>query len=190
MLVALLLTTLLAGSISDEQTAQLQTEPEAEELARQGKNEAALAAFRQRAAANPNDLAARVWIGRMHEQMGKPELAEPVYRSIVWEAPDNVDAALRLGTMLLKQGRPDEVVKVLDPAARAEPRNPEVLAVIGVAHLRVSNIKLGLSYLELAAALAPTPTNLKALERARRAHRAATPEAQPAASGDIASARQ
>src|SRR5262245_23354427 len=108
MFVALLVITLLTASISDGQAAQLPTAPDPEELASQGKREAALAAFRQRAAANPKDLVARVWIGRLHEEMGKPQLAESVYRSIVFEAPDNVDAALRLGTMLLNQGRLDE----------------------------------------------------------------------------------
>jgi len=190
MLVALLLTTLLAGSISDEHAAQLQTEPEAEELARQGKYEAALAAFRQRAAVDPNDLVARTWIGHLHEQMGKPELAEPVYRSIVWQAPDNVDAALRLGTILLNQRRLDEAVRVLDQAAHAAPKDPEVLAAAGAAHLRLSNVKLGISYLELAAALAPTPQNLRALERARRAHRIPSPRSQPTARDSIASAGQ
>jgi tetratricopeptide (TPR) repeat protein len=188
MFVALLVITLLAGSISDGQAAQLPTAPDAEELASQGKREAALAAFRQRAAANPKDLDARVWIGHLHELMGKPQLAESVYRSILWEAPNNVDTALRLGIMLLKQGRLDEAVCVLDPAAHAEPRNPEILAAVGAAHLRVSNIKLGISYLELAAALAPTPQNLSALEHARRAHRIAPPRSQPAASESIASA--
>jgi tetratricopeptide (TPR) repeat protein len=188
MFAALLLTALLAGSVSDEQAAQLPTQPEAEELAGQGKYQAALEAFRRRAAVNPNDLAARVWIGRLHEQMGKPELAEPVYRSVVWEAPNNVDAALLLGAMLVKQRRFDEAVRVLDRAAHAEPRNPEVLAAVGAAHLRVSNVKLGISYLYLAAAIAPTPENLKALDRARRAHRIASPRSPDVASEGVSPA--
>lgn len=165
MFAALLLATLLAGS-ADEQAAQLPTQPEAEELARQGNYQAALEAFRQRAAAHPDDLAARVRIAQLHEQMGRPELAEPVYSSVVWEAPDNVDAALRLGTILTKQRRLEEALRVLERAARAEPRNPDVLAALGTVHLRLSHDKLGRSYLGLAAALAPTRENRKAPDHA------------------------
>jgi len=153
MFAALLLTTLLAASLSEEQAAQLPTESEAEELAGQGNHKAAIEAFRQRAAANPNDLAARIWIGRLHVQMGRPEVAEPVYRSVVWEDPSRVDVALPLGAILVKQRRLEEALYVLDRASGAQPKNPDVLEALGDLHLRLSNKTLGRSYLELAAAI-------------------------------------
>jgi len=47
----------------------------------------------------------------------------------------------------------------------------------------VSNVKLALAYLELAAALSPTPENVNALKRAHRAHRSSPPR-----SADVSSA--
>jgi YaiO family outer membrane protein len=170
MLVALLLTTLLAGSAAGAQAAQLPTQAEAEEMARQGKPEAALDAFRKRASANPNDLEARIWIARLHEQMGHPELAEPVYRSVMLESTDNVDAMLGAGRTLVTLDRGDEALLVLDRAAKLAPKNAAVLAALGRAHVQVANIRLGLSYLELANSIDASPENREALEQARRAH--------------------
>jgi Flp pilus assembly protein TadD len=161
MFAALLLTTLLSASVSDGQTDQVPTHAQAEELALAGDHRAALEAFRQRAAANPNDLDARVWIAHLHEQMGNSDLAEPVYRSVVWESPTHVDAALRLAALLTKKRRHDEVVRVLERAREAEPTNPEVLEGLGRAHLRLSNTKLGHALLELAAAMAPEDVSSK-----------------------------
>jgi len=170
MFVALLLTTLLAGSAAGAQAAQLPTQAEAEEMAQQGKPEAALDAFRKRASANPNDLEARLWIARLHEQMGHPELAEPVYRSVMLESTDNVGAMLGVGTTLVTMDRGDEALLVLDRAAKLAPKNASVLAALGRAHMQVANIKLGLSYLELANSIDPSPANRQALEQATRAH--------------------
>ena len=180
MFAVLLLTILLAAA--DPQATQAQA-PQPEELAQTGNYKAALEAFRRRAAANPGDLDARVWIAWLHEQMGHPDLAEPVLRAVVLEAPENVDAVLRLAVLLTKQGHDLETVRFLERAKSAEPRNPDLLAALGNAHLRVSNPKLALAYLELAAALSPTPENLNALKRARRANRGA-----PAHAADSASA--
>jgi YaiO family outer membrane protein len=170
MFVALLLTTWLAGSAAAAQGAQVPTQAQAEELARQGNREAALEAFRRRAAENPNDLTARLWIGRLHLQMGHPDLAEPVYRSVMLEAPENVEALLGVGTSLVSLQRADEALLVLDRAARLDAKNADVLAALGAAHLRAFNVKLALSYLESAVAASPTPEHRQALEDAKRAH--------------------
>lgn len=168
MFAVLLLTTLLAAA--DPQAAQVPV-AQPEDLAEAGNYKEALVAFRQRVAANPSDLDARVWIGWLHERMGRPDLAEPVYRSVVLEAPAHVDAAIHFAALLTKQGNAQEAVRVLERAKSAEPRNPDLLVVLGNAHLRVSNKELGRAYLELAAALSPTPENVNALKRAPRAHK-------------------
>jgi Tfp pilus assembly protein PilF len=80
MFAVFLLTTLLAAA--DPQAAPVPTS-QPENLAESGDYKAALDAFRQRVAANPGDLDARVWIAWLHEQLGNPHLAEPVYRSVV-----------------------------------------------------------------------------------------------------------
>jgi YaiO family outer membrane protein len=169
MSVALLVIVLLAASAAGAQAGQLPTQAEAEELARQGNPQAALEAFQRRAAANPGDHAARIWIARLHEQMGHPELAEPVYRSVMLEAPDNVDALLGVGTSLVSLQRGDEALLVLDRAAKLAPQNTDVLAAVGAAHLQAGNITLGLSYLQQASR-GGTPATRDAYERARRAH--------------------
>ena len=172
MFAVLLLTTLLAAA--DPQAAQAPT-PQPEDLAQAGNYKAALEGFRRRVAVDPGDLDARVWIAWLHERMGRPDLAEPVYRSIVLEAPGRVDAAIGLATLLAKQRHDAEAVRVLERAKGAEPRNPDLLAALGSAYLRVSNAKLALAYLELAAALSPTPENVNALKHARRTHRSSPP---------------
>ena len=154
MFAVLLLTTLL--SAADPQAPQVPA-AQPEDMAEAGDYKEALAGFRQRVTANPGDLDARVWIGWLHERMGRPDLAEPVYRAVVLEAPAHVDAALRLAALLTKQGHAREVVPILERAKSAEPRNPELLTALGNAHLRVSNTELGRAYLEMAAALSPTP---------------------------------
>ncbi len=165
-----LLTTMLAGAAAGAQGGPVPTQAEAEALAQQGNRDAALAAFRRRAAENPADLTARLWIARLHMQMGRPDLAEPVYRSVMLEAPDNLEASVGVGTALVRLQRGDEALLTLDRAAKLEPKNAEILAALGAAHLQAYNIKLGLSYLESAVSLAPTPENRQALEDARRAH--------------------
>jgi YaiO family outer membrane protein len=170
MFVALVLTTLLAGSAAGAQGGQVPTQVEAEELARQGNREAALAAFRRRAAENPADLNARLAVARLHAQMGRPDLAEPVYRSVMLEAPENVEAIVGVGTSLVSLHRVDEALVILDRAARLDGKNADVLAALGAAHLQAYNLTLGLSYLESAVSAAPTGDHRQALEDARRAH--------------------
>ena len=125
---ALILTMMLAGSAAGEQGAPLPTQAEAEALAQQGNREAALAAFQRRAAANPADLTARLWIARLHTQMGRPDLAESVYRAVMLEAPDNVEAMTGVGTTLVSMQRGDEALLILDRTAKLEPKNAAVLA--------------------------------------------------------------
>jgi len=172
MFAVLLLTTLLAAA--DPQANQAPT-PQPEDLAQAGNYKEALEGFRRRVSADPDDLNARVWIAWLHERMGRPDLAEPVYRSIVLEAPGHVEAAIQFAAFLTKRRHHDEAVRVLERAKDAEPRNPDLLAALGSAHLQVSNTKLALAYLELAAALSPTPENVNALKRAQRAHRGSSP---------------
>ena len=153
MFTVLLLTTLLAAA---EPQAPAAPAAQPEDLAEAGNYKEALDGFRRRAAANPGDVDARVWIGWLHERMGRPDLAEPVYRSIVLEAPEHVDAAMRLASLLTKQKHYEESVRVLERAKGAAPMDPELLTALGNAHLRVDRkSELGRAYLEMAAALSP-----------------------------------
>src|SRR5678815_844372 len=71
---------------------------------------------------------------------------------------------------MVSMQRGDEALLILDRASKLEPKNADILAALGAAHLQASNIKLGLSYLESAVSIAPTPEHKQALEDARREH--------------------
>ena len=84
----------LLGAPLTAAAGQIPTTVEATALARDGRHEAALDAFRRIAAANPRGHEARLWIARLHLEMGNPELAEPVFRSVMLEDPASFDATL------------------------------------------------------------------------------------------------
>jgi len=128
MVAALLLTTLLAAA--DAQAGPNPTQEQAIELAKEKNYPAALDGFQRLAAANPRDAEARLWIGKMHAEMGHPELAVPVFKSVMLEHPDRVDARIGLSDALVSLGRKDEALVVLTPAAKADPNNAEVNAAI------------------------------------------------------------
>jgi tetratricopeptide (TPR) repeat protein len=165
MFTVLLLTALLAAA--EPQAPEVQA-PQPEDLAEAGNYKEALDGFRRRVAANTGDLDARVWIGWLHEQMGRPDLAEPVLRSVVLENPGHVDAALHLAAILTKQRKHDEAVRVLERAKSGAPTDADFLTALGNAHLRASHSELGHAYLDMAAALSPAQENPNARKRARR----------------------
>jgi YaiO family outer membrane protein len=168
----LLLLAVLAGSpmLPPAAAQPLPTHEEAAALAWQGQFAAALAAFRERAAANPRDHEARLWIGRLHLWMRNPDRAEPVFRSVLVEDPSNLEAMLGLGEVLLAEGRTREALDLLHRAEGSAAGNPEVLAALGRAHRQNGDISLALAYLERATVVAPTPQNRRALEDARLDH--------------------
>src|SRR6476469_5270894 len=89
---------------------------EAERLARTGAHAQALKQFQALAAANPDDIDVRLWIARLHAQMGHPEHAVDVYRSILAVQPQQMDALIGLGQSLVKLGRLGEASETLNRA--------------------------------------------------------------------------
>jgi thioredoxin-like negative regulator of GroEL len=132
MVAALLLTTMLAAS--DAPVIERPTQEQAIELAHQGKHTEALRGFQQLASVNPRDLDARVWIGRMHLEMGHPELAESVFRSVMLESPQRMDAVVGLSDTLVSLGRSDDAVVIIDRAAGTNPQDEDVIAAQRRAH--------------------------------------------------------
>ena len=163
----------LLGASLPAAAGQIPTTVEAIALARDGRNEAALDAFRRIAAANPRGHEARLSIARLHLSMGNPELAEPVFRSVLLEDPGSLDATLGLGTSLVELGRAEDGIEILRRAENLQPQNAEVLAELGRAHVEAGNSNLGVLYAERALTIAPTESRRLALEqaRARHAHR-------------------
>jgi len=162
---SLLLTWLLLASTAG--TALAQTAAEAVQMADDGRDAEALAAFRQIAARNPNDLEARLWIARLHERMGNPDQAESVYRSVLLEDPASLDAALGVASTLLARDEIDETIELLEAIEERAPQNATLLALLGRAHRRAGRDARAIGYFERAAAIAPTDEHRLGLENAR-----------------------
>jgi YaiO family outer membrane protein len=164
---AILSVTLLAPQAPDQRA-------EAERMANSGANAAALKQFQAIAAANPDDIEARLWIARLHARMGHPEHASDVYRSIVAVQPQNVDALVGLGQSLVTLGRLKEASDALNRAEALAADRPSVLAAQGRLHQAGNHTTLALAYYLRAVAIEPTNAEARrALDalRAERAHR-------------------
>jgi tetratricopeptide (TPR) repeat protein len=164
MLVSLLLVLLLGQAPAPP----VPSAAEAIQLADAGMNREALLAFQARAAVNPNDHEARLWIAVLHERMGNDSLAEAVFRSVLLEDPGSVPALTGVGRTLLARDEPAEALEVLERAEELAPQNDAVLEAIGRAHQRAGRDRDALIYLERAYAVAPTQAHLFRLEDARR----------------------
>jgi len=164
----LLFTFLLA--IAWAGTAFAQTAAEAEQLAQEGRDAEALAAFRRLAAGNPNDLQARLWIARLHERMGDPDQAESVYRSVLLEDPASLDAAVGVAAALLAHNEAEEAIELLDSLQDREAQNATVLALLGRAHRQTGRTDRAIEYYTRAVALTPIDEYRLRLEDARLAY--------------------
>jgi YaiO family outer membrane protein len=165
---AILGVTLLAFPQAADQRA------EAERLARSGGYEAALKQFQALAAANPDDIDARVWIARLHALMGRPEHAEAVYRSILAVQPQHVDALIGLGNALVTLGELDDAADALNRAEALAADKPALLTAQGRLHQAGNHTTLALAYFMRALALDPGNAEARAAAdalRAARAHR-------------------
>jgi tetratricopeptide (TPR) repeat protein len=142
--------------------------PAAIELAQEGRNAEALKALQKIVQQYPNDHLTRLWIARVHDQMGRPDLAEPVYLSIVLEDPRNVDALVGAGVALLQEDQVDAAIDMLTRAEALTPQNPNVLTALGAAYEAAGRDERSLTYYEKVAAISPTMPNRIALEGARK----------------------
>jgi tetratricopeptide (TPR) repeat protein len=147
---------------------------QAEQLARSGSYRAALERFQAMAAANPDDIDARVWIGRLHAWLGDDERAVAVYESVLTAQPQHVDALIGLGDALVRMGRLRDAADVLSRAESQAPDNPILLAAQGRLHHAQGHLERGLEYYRRAVALDPSSKpvleEFEALRR-ERAHR-------------------
>ncbi len=163
---AILGVTLLAFPQAPEQRA------EAERLANSGAHAAALKQFQALAAANPDDIEARVWIARLHARMDHPENAVAVYRSILAAQPQHLDALVGLGDALVTLGRLGEAADVLTRAESLAADGPGVLIAQGRLHEAGNHTTLALAYYLRAVALDPANAEARAAADALRASRA------------------
>jgi YaiO family outer membrane protein len=147
---------------------------QAEQLARSGAHRAALEQFQALAAANPDDVEARIWIARLHSWLGDNDRALAVYESIIATNPQRIEALVGAGEALTRLDRRSEAGEVLSRAEAAAPDNASVLAAQGRLHAASGHADLALAYYQRALAIDPAAAaareELQALQRAR-AHR-------------------
>jgi len=147
---------------------------QAEQLARDGAYAAALERFQALAAANPDDVEARVWIGRLHAWMGSPDRAIGVFESIIATHPQHLDALIGLGDALVQTGRLREAGEVLNRAEAQAPENATMLRAQGRLHQLAGHQDLSLAYYQRALAIDPASPVIRAeldAQRRARAHR-------------------
>ncbi len=147
---------------------------DAQRLATSGAHAEALKQFQAIAAANPDDIEARTWIGRLHAKMGHPQRAIDVFRSIVIVQPKNVDALLGLGDSLTTTGQYHDAAEVLARAEAIAADRPAVLAAQGRLRRADGHSDLASAYYLRALVLDPTNAEVRTAYnelRAERAHR-------------------
>ena len=145
---------------------------EAEKLAASGAYEEALKRFQALAAANPDDIPVRLWIGRLHLRMGQPRRAAAVFESIVATDEKNVEALSGLGVALVDAGDWNEAANVLDRAEAIAPDRLDVLVAQGRRHAAAGRATLALAYYGKALASDPGNAEVRALSDALQASRA------------------
>jgi YaiO family outer membrane protein len=170
MLFSLLIVMMLAEGPQAPPPPPGATFAEASQLAADGRNAEALAAFQRLAAANPNDHEARIWIARIHERMGRPAVAEAVYRSVLLEDPANVDAMLGIGTTLLARHLTEDAIDMLARAEALAPSREDILDAQGRAHGEAGDPVRAIAYFERVVAISPTEQHRLSLERVRASY--------------------
>jgi YaiO family outer membrane protein len=160
MLMSLILSLALTAGAQAESAQPADARAQAEQLARSGSHREALERFQAIAAANPDDLEARVWIARLHALMGQHDRAIGVYQSIIASNPQHLDALIGLGRSLMAESLAGESAAVL--AAQAQ------------LHANAGRTTLAVAYYERSLTLEPTSAIVRQEYQdvlAQRAHR-------------------
>ncbi|HET9361893.1 MAG TPA: tetratricopeptide repeat protein [Vicinamibacterales bacterium] len=129
---------------------------QAEDLARAGRTQEAIAIYRRILEQNPADTDARLWIARLNMRIGKTEDAEAAFRSVVREHPGDVDARIGLGAALTRRGAWDEAIAILHETEPAAGQNADLFGTLARAYRRAGDDRSALEYFERARALTPT----------------------------------
>ena len=76
----------------------------AEDLARAGRTEEAIALFERLVEVNPADIEAKLWAARLALRLGRTAGAEAGFRSVLRDHPADIDARIGLGIVLTRTG--------------------------------------------------------------------------------------
>jgi YaiO family outer membrane protein len=168
------------------QPAPAITYEDAVRLARAGRTDEALAAFRALVARNPDDFDSAVYVGRLLVRQGRVQEAVTIYADVIARSPRNADARVALAGALINLGRVDDAWAAVQDAEALAPRSGDVQAVKGRVLRRLGRPSEALTALNLAHELSPEDDDVAIVrERTARlvAHRAHVSVAREA-SGD------
>lgn len=126
-----------------------------------GDGDSELHALRQRLAADPKDLDARVLIARLYRQRGLNDLALEHYRLAAAQFPDSAVVHIELTKTLREMGVPTEALRVVRGFVESQPSaNWEALSLEGVLQDERGQFKEAESAHRAAAALEPNRSSL------------------------------
>ena len=97
-----------------------------------GKLDAAIGAYQQALALQPDQVEALNNLGTAHAQKGALDAALGFFQRALAVKPDYVEAQGNLGSVYVKQGRLDETVSIYQEALSRKPDNPEILHNLGI----------------------------------------------------------
>lgn len=88
--------------------------------------------FEERVRAQPDDVAARLDLGRRYLDAGRYDEALEQYRAVLELDPDDAEAHAQIGLLLLFADRPEDALAAVDRALATAPDYPEGLFYRGV----------------------------------------------------------
>jgi tetratricopeptide (TPR) repeat protein len=124
-------------------------------LSEKGRFEAAIPAWKQALALNPDDDRAETSLGAALASTGRPGDAIVHFEKAVAVNPDYDDAESGLGAALMATGRPAEAIPHYLRALESNPENVEALANLGAALAQTGRLSEAIVRLERAVALDP-----------------------------------
>ena len=124
-------------------------------LSEKGRYTAAIPAWQQALALNPDDDRAQNSLGAALASTGKPAEAVPHFEKAVALNPDFDEAQSGLGAALMATGRIAEAIPRYEKALEINPENAEALANLGAAFAQSGRLNEGILRLERAVALDP-----------------------------------
>jgi YaiO family outer membrane protein len=174
MLISILLSLALTAGAQGQNAQPGDARAQAEQLARSGSHREALERFQAIAAANQDDLEARIWIARLHTLMGEPVRAIDVYQSVLATNPKHLEALMGLGESMMAVGRLGEAAEALIRAEALAGESAPVMAAQGRLHAKAGRQTLALAYYQRATILDPASATIRGEYEdlvALRAHR-------------------
>jgi len=142
----ILLVVVLSGTEAQQAQPAGDARAQAEQLAKSGSYRAALERFQAIAAANPDDIEARLWVARLYRSLGDRSRSAAVYESIVASNPQQLDALLGLGDTQIAMGRLTDASDTLARAEALAAESAAVLAAQGRVHAALGHSDLALAY--------------------------------------------